>query len=173
MAAEPVSNFERLSRKFRPALVAFFSRRLSNHAEAEDFTQEVLVRLAQTNIDTLESTDAFVFKIATNLLRDGARRDLVRARYRMAVEKDEDRNIDVLDPHRIAAARQTVSILLNAVRELPEPTQQIFILYRIENIHKQTIATMLGYNVRTIEKHISRALIFLTRRMATGNNLHD
>lgn len=164
MAAEAADDLERLSRKFRPALVAFFSRRVSSHAEAEDMTQEVFIRLAQTETENLDSTEAFIFRIATNLLRDRSRRDRVRDVYRQSVEQ-EDTEVDPLDPHRVAAARETIGKLWAAIQALPEPTQQIFILYRVENMDKQTIADNFGYNVRTVEKHISRALVFLARRV--------
>jgi RNA polymerase sigma-70 factor (ECF subfamily) len=165
MAAEAASDLERLSRKFRPALVAFFSRRVSSHAEAEDMTQEVFIRLAQTDTENLDSTEAFIFRIATNLLRDRSRRDRVRDAYRQSVEQEDTGEVDPLDPHRIAAARETIGKLWAAIQALPEPTQQIFILYRVENMDKQTIADNFGYNVRTVEKHISRALVFLARRV--------
>jgi RNA polymerase sigma-70 factor (ECF subfamily) len=58
-----------------------------------------------------------------------------------------------------------IGTLWAAIQALPQPTQQIFILYRVENINKQTIADNFGYNVRTVEKHISRALVFLARRV--------
>jgi RNA polymerase sigma-70 factor (ECF subfamily) len=165
VAAEAVSDLERITRKFRPALIAFFSRRAASHAEAEDMTQEVFVRLAQSKIDAVDSTEAFIFRIATNLLRDSWRRDRVRMSYRMSVEREQGLSIDLLDPHRIAAARETIGILWAAIQAMPEPTQQIFILYRVENIHKQTIADNFGFNVRTVEKHITRALVFLARRV--------
>ncbi|WP_447752231.1 RNA polymerase sigma factor [Sphingopyxis fribergensis] len=165
MDAAIASDLEQLSRRFRPALVAFFSRRVPNLAEAEDMTQEVFVRLAQTRIDTLDSTEAFIFRIAANLLRDRSRRDRVRAAHRAAVEQEDGLAVDTVDPHHIVAARETLGSLWAAIQALPEPTQQIFILYRVENIHKQAIADNFGFNVRTVEKHITRALVFLARRV--------
>ena len=165
MVAEASSDLERLTRKFRPALMAFFSRRAASHAEAEDLTQEVFIRLAQSRVEAIESTDAFIFRIAGNLLRDRWRKDRVRSSYRVFAEQDCDAYVDRLDPHRIAAARETVEALWAAIQALPEPTQQIFILYRVENVHKQTIADSFGFHVRTVEKHITRALLFLARRV--------
>jgi RNA polymerase sigma-70 factor (ECF subfamily) len=41
---EPLQlDYEALNRRWRPALVAFFLRRVRSHAEAEDLTQEVFV----------------------------------------------------------------------------------------------------------------------------------
>ena len=71
-----------LSVRFRPALMAFFLRRIRNFSEAEDLTQEVLLRVAQKS-ETLDTgrPDAYVFQIAANLLRDRARRTNVRDAY--------------------------------------------------------------------------------------------
>ena len=165
MAVEDLSDLERINRQFRPALLAYFRRRVTSHAEAEDLTQEVFMRLARSEGRTAESIDAFIFRIATNLLRDRSRRDRVRSAYRRSIEQDDGRDIDLLDPHRIVAGRETLGTLWAAIQALPEPTQQIFILYRVENIDKQTIADNFGYAIRTVEKHISQAMIFLSRRV--------
>lgn len=165
VAAEAITDLERISRQFRPALVAFFGRRVASHAEAEDMTQEVFIRLARSQVEKVESTEAFVFRIATNLLRDRARRERVRSDYRTGAVQADGLGIDLLDPHRIAAARETLGTLWAAIQALPEPTQQIFILYRVENIDKQTIADNFDFNIRTVEKHITKAMVFLARRV--------
>ena len=165
MVAEAVSELDRLTRKFRPALMAFFMRRAANHAEAEDMTQEVFTRLAQSDLKAIESSEAFIFRVASNLLRDGWRRNRVRETYRTMAAQDRDAGIDRLDPHRIVASRETVEKLWAAIQTLPDPTQQIFILYRVENVHKQTIADNFGFHVRTVEKHIKQALVLLAKRV--------
>ena len=72
VAAE--GEFEQLNRRFRPALMAFFLRRIGNHAEAEDLTQEVFARLMAMGAENLHQADAYVFQMAANLLRDRGRR---------------------------------------------------------------------------------------------------
>ena len=111
MVAEVISDLERLNRKFRPALIAFFSRRTASHAEAEDLTQEVFARLAQSKAETVDSPDVFIFRIAMNLLRDHWRQNRVRNSYRTSAEENHGASIDILDPHRIVAARETIEIL--------------------------------------------------------------
>ena len=71
-----------LSQRFRPALMAFFLRRIRNHAEAEDLTQDVLARLA-SHASTIDPArpDAYVFQTAANLLRDRWRRAKIRAQH--------------------------------------------------------------------------------------------
>lgn len=128
-------------------------------------TQEVFIRLVNADVASVESTEAFIFRIATNLLRDHWRRDRVRASHRALVQRESGRDVDLLDPHRINVGRETLGALWAAIQALPAPTQQIFILYRVENIDKQTIADNFGYTVRTVEKHITQAMVFLSRRL--------
>ena len=70
-----------LCRRFRPALLAYFLRRLANPAEAEDLAHEVFLRLVGVPLEQLRSADAYIFHVAANLLRDRARRWKVRNDY--------------------------------------------------------------------------------------------
>src|SRR6185369_12165363 len=69
---------EQLSQRYWRPLLAFFSRRLSDQSEAEDLVQEVISRLlARSGRPSIRNPDAFVFQVATNLLRDHTRRKSV------------------------------------------------------------------------------------------------
>ena len=105
MQPEAEPELAEINRTFRPALMAFFLRRLRNHAEAEDLTQEVFMRLAAAKSDQVKSADAYVFRTAANLLRDRSRREKVRADYRAGVWASEGVGIDPFDPDRIAVGR--------------------------------------------------------------------
>ena len=61
--------------RFRLPLMGFFLRRTKNRAEAEDLTQEVFVRLISSPgpADGINCAEAFVFRVATNLLIDRSR----------------------------------------------------------------------------------------------------
>src|SRR3546814_8583965 len=59
-----------MSRQWRPVLLAYFLRRVNDHAEAEDLTQEMLVRLLGMDVEELEQPEAYIFRIASNLLAD-------------------------------------------------------------------------------------------------------
>src|SRR3546814_624208 len=60
--SQPSHAVGQLNRRFRPGLMAFFLRRVGNHAEAEDLTQEVFVRLADTDTAQMQSPDAYIFR---------------------------------------------------------------------------------------------------------------
>src|SRR3546814_12718639 len=65
---EASAQAEALNQRFRPALMSFFLRRIHNFAEAEDLTQDVIVRISEraATIDAARP-DAYVFQIAANL----------------------------------------------------------------------------------------------------------
>ena len=154
-----------MSKRFRPALMAFFLRRIRNHAEAEDLTQEVLIRVTQKGaaIDPTRP-DAYVFQIAANLLRDRGRRLKVRTAYQMGLGVAEGNRVEELDPSRVVQARQSLATVAAALRELPERTRTIFILFRLEGMKQREIADTLGVSVRTVEQHVIRASLFLRER---------
>jgi len=156
-----------MSERFRPALLAFFLRRIRNAAEAEDLTQEVLLRVAQKGaaIDA-SRPDAYVFQIAANLLRDVGRRQSVRNAYQASLNAETW--IEERDPDRVLQAKQSLTTVLEALRQLPERTRTIFVLFRLENMKQREIADMLGLSVRTVEQHVVRASVHLRERFEDG-----
>jgi len=130
-------------------------------------TQEVFVRLAQQGERSVRSADSYIFAIAANLLRDRARRDRVRATYREEKRLEDYVGVDPLDPHRIASGRERLGKLARSLETLPDKTRRIFILCRIENIDKATVAESFGLTIRMVEIHIRRALEHLYVEVGT------
>ena len=151
----------RLHRDYRPALIAFFLRRTHNHTEAEDLTQEVFIRIADNHQSTMRHASAYIFRVAANLLHDRGRREQVRADYVARLGSMDERGVDYLDPHRIAAGRETLALLASRLAELPDRTRQIFLLFRYEQIDQRTIAQSFGISISAVEKHIYRAMAAL------------
>jgi RNA polymerase sigma factor (sigma-70 family) len=118
MPSEAQRELAHLSRRFRPALMAFFLRRLRNHAEAEDLTQEVFVRLATMDRAVMQSAEAYIFRIANNMLSDRSRREKIRSDYRAALWADDTHGVDLLDPERVADAREDIAAVAKALKDL-------------------------------------------------------
>lgn len=123
------------------------------------------LRLASTPERNLRDTNAYVFQIAANLLRDRARRASVRTRYAVGVQQEGSMHVDPLDPHRVATGREGLVTLVRALDELPERTRKIFLLYRYEQIDRATIADSFGISVSAVEKHLSKAMTALTEKL--------
>jgi RNA polymerase sigma-70 factor (ECF subfamily) len=152
-------------RRLRRALIAFFARRVQTLSEAEDLTQDVFFRIVRDPKREAPMADAYVFRIAANLLRDKGRRERVRTSYRESRAIEDFLGIDPLDPHRVAEGRENLGLVARTIDQLPEKTRRIFTLYRIEHIDKRTIADSFGLSVRMVEIHVQRALEALASSM--------
>jgi RNA polymerase sigma factor (sigma-70 family) len=153
-----------LCRRFRPALIAYFLRRVSNPAEAEDLAHDVFLRLAGVPLEQLRSADAYIFEVAANLLRDRARRRKVRDHYaatQVAAADAVELETQVFDPERVETARRSLAALVARLMELPQRTREIFILYRIENVARRNIAQAYDLSISTVEKEVARATAYL------------
>ena len=153
-----------LCRRFRPALLAYFLRRVPNPAEAEDLAHDVFLRLAGVPLEQLRAADAYIFHVAANLLRDRARRWKVRNDYattQLAAVDAQELELHAFDPERMEVARRSLAALVARLMELPERTREIFILYRVENIARRNIAQAYGLSLSTVEKEVARATAYL------------
>lgn len=167
MGVPAEGHFVQLNRRFRPALMAFFLRRLANHAEAEDLTQEVFTRLMGMPPGQLQQADAYIFQIAANLLRDRGRREKVREAYRFGMQVSEGVGVEPLDPSRVLAGRQSLGQVAAALREVPERTRSIFLLYRVEQMKKRDIAETYGISTSAVDKHLMKAMAHLWKRLGS------
>lgn len=146
-----------LSARYRAPLMAFFNRRTGDYGEAEDLAQEVLVRVLQRNeLGGVESPDAYVFKIARNLLNDRARRADVRQKYQAELELREE-GAEGLSAERVLQGKEELARALSALAELKEKTRDIFILSRLEGMKYREIADLYGMSVSGVEKHLIQA----------------
>lgn len=161
-----------LSRRLRPALMAFFRRRLGgDQAHSEDLTQEVFVRLMDLPARTIDNPEAYVFQIAANLLTDEARRQRHRDNHSRALREDATLGLDPLSPERIAAAREQIGAVARLLDTLPERTRTIFILLRLEAMSRQTVADTFGISPSAVDKHLRKALMVVLG--AQGNSDDD
>ncbi|MFC4311955.1 RNA polymerase sigma factor [Steroidobacter flavus] len=155
---------------YRPALLAYFGRRVRSAAEAEDLTQDVFERMLRSlEQGPIRNAEALLFHIAVNLLRDRARKIHTRGVEEPLpsepVAAVADALTEGLSPERVVIGQRTLQEALLALDELSERTRAMFYLYRFENLKVREIAELYGISVSGVEKQISRALLHLTRRM--------
>lgn len=150
-----------LSLRYRKPLMAYFRRRTGDAVEAEDFAQEVILRVIQRDdLAEIEQPDAFIFATARNLMRDAARRAEVRQRNRIDIEILDERS-EGLSPERVIQSKQDLASALEALNELNEKTRDIFILHRLEGMKYREIADLYGISVSAVEKQLIKAVAHL------------
>ena len=152
-----------LSGRLRPALIAFFQRRLRDPSQAEDLTQDLFCRMAAGPPHVVDNPEAYIFRIAANLVNDHYRRETVRSRFHRHDDPVREAGIDRLDAARLLEARESVGRVAAVLNTLPERTRHIFILYRLEGMPRKGIAETFGISVSAVEKHIANAMRTLLR----------
>ncbi len=160
-----------LGTRFSGPLLSFFLRRLKDRAQAEDLTQEVLMRIISVcDADLIQNAESYVFTAAANLLRDHRRRVLrnptLSSRPIEEALADEVRNHLVEDrsPERVLIGETTLTQVLQALDELSELTRNVFVLFRLESMKQKEIAALYGIGQSTVEKHVMKAVLHLVAR---------
>lgn len=150
----------------------FVLNRTGSASLAEDVIQETWIRAAATELP--ENPRAYLYKMAGNLAIDHIRRNGVRAKYETGGSLNDPENHGHLQetissptpqPEDIAASREELKILCDAIDELPEKCREVFLLYRARGLAMREIAVQLELSPKTVENHIARALLHCRKRM--------
>ncbi len=163
----PARDVADLAVRYKPAILAFLTRRLNDRVEAEDLAQELFASLSRrSGTQDIQDEARYLFQAAANLLRDRVR--LARRRPRIDSEGLADpaeRLVDELSPERIAMGRESYAVFLEIMQALPERPRTVFLLNRFEEMTGREIAISLGVSQRLVEKDISRVLTLLRERL--------
>lgn len=152
--------------RFRPLLVRFFRRRLRDPAEAEDLTQEVIIKLLRQPKDTeVRHAEAYLFQVAANVLRDHYRRDAARHRDQHDSIDDSTPTGEAPSEERRYGDREMLRRLVEALNELTPKCRTVFLLHRYDGLGYTEIARRLGVTQSAIEKHMMQAIRHLHLRL--------
>lgn len=151
---------ELLFGKYRSALAHYLVKLLRNEADAAELLQETYLRLMeQDSLDHLEANArAYLFRVATNLVKDKARREKVRVRDQHEPMDDKELLSDQPCPSKLAEWDQTLANVKRAVLGLKPQCRQIFVMSRFKGMSYPEIAKVLGTTTRTVERNMSIAI---------------
>jgi RNA polymerase sigma factor (sigma-70 family) len=156
---------EVLFREYRVPLLRYLTGLLPSSEDAAELLQETYVRLLrQEGLDRIEANArAYVFQIATNLVRDYFRQ---RKAYRL------DQHTD-LEAHQLESELQvpessvrwddTLARFKSALLELRPGARDAFLLHRFRDMTYPEIARTLGLGTRTVERYMAEAVSHLKR----------
>ena len=144
---------ERLFRTYHDTLVRYLTRRLGDRDWAEEVAQETFVRALRQEMIVNER--AWVFAVAHNLVRDGARRDarnrrhleLLAAESQDAHEPEEDQTLE---------RAQEAAVARRALESLGERDRQALLL-KEEGLDYTEIADVLKIEKNSVGTTLSRA----------------
>jgi RNA polymerase sigma factor (sigma-70 family) len=146
-------------RSHHTSVLRYLRRRGATAEDALDMAQDAYLRLLKYEGATdIQSPPAMLFRIAGNVAADHVRAAALRHRGRCV-------DIDVVElaseqpsAERELSGEQSLAALRRAIAELPPKCREVFLLSRVNGLTYAAIAVRCGISVKTVEKHISRAL---------------
>lgn len=159
----------------RESIFRFLRRRLGDAGRAEELTQDVFIRMAGLMEQTfVNNPKAMLFTIASNLLTDAVRRDRLRRTFSEEERCDPDGSPWLQQPVETTLDDQRrLEWLFEAMAALPPRCREAFILRKVEGLSYGEIAVAMQVSVKTVEKHLVRALLECRAFVAAcENNIH-
>ena len=151
-------NWAQIVRRLRQAL----RRHGRTDQEAEDLIQDAFVRLeCYQREKPVEQPEAFLVRTVVNLSIDAFRHSRTHGDVETLTE--ETVVIDATPgPDEVVGARERLHRLSAGLEALSPLTREIFLAHRLEEVGQAEIARRHGISVSAVEKHIAKALLFLT-----------
>ena len=148
-----MTDVERLFRTYNAALVRYLTRRLGDRDWAEEVAQETFVRALRQG--SIQNERAWLFAVATNLVRDEARKD-IRRRKHLALLAEQERDTMVEPQETTLERAQEAAMARKAVDALAE-RDRLALLMREEGLDYNEIAEALELSPGSVGTTLSRA----------------
>ena len=158
--------FGDLVMRHKDSLVGYLTRLTADRSRAEDLAQEAFLRLYRAASSYREQghLTAYLFRIATNLLRSEERKS---RRWNLLTPRlVAEGPTGPASPHAEFVSRETSRHLERALAELPLKFRVPLVLYEIEGCSYRTIADVLSCNEGTVKSRIARARARLREKLA-------
>jgi RNA polymerase sigma-70 factor (ECF subfamily) len=139
-------------------LLGMLVRRTRNHADAQDLTSETFLQVVDSRMDpvVVQEPRAFLTTIA--------KRVLFHFRRRQALEQSYLAHLALL-PEALAPSAEDRALAIEAIAEidralngLPLAVRSAFLYSQLDGLSHEEIAAQLQVSVRTVSRHITRAL---------------
>lgn len=146
---------DRLFRDYHAPLVRYLTRRLGDRDWAEEVAQETFLRALRQ--DRLDNERAWLFTVATNLVRDAARQDARRRRHLELLRAEQDAEPRMVESPASAMERaEERAAARRALDQLAERDREA-LLMREEGLDYHEIAAALGLAVGSVGTTLARA----------------
>jgi RNA polymerase sigma-70 factor (ECF subfamily) len=152
--------FKIICRRHSDEIYRFARSMLGGAADAEDATQEVLLRLWNSMPDIpLLQARAWLYRTSRNYCLDQIRRRCCVATPVPAGAEALEEIVDegCGDPSRAADLDHLRSRMDAALQSLPELVRTVFILYEVNGLRYRQIAEQLEIPINSVKVHLLRA----------------
>ncbi len=149
--------------RYSARVKAFAMGFVHNGIDADDITHDVFFNLWQQreSINDIASLKAYLFRMTRNAIFSIYRhRHIADAYLAKMKENVQEASNETEDKIATADLLELVNLIIN---DMPEQRRRIFTMNRFDNKTYDEIATELGISRKTVEYHISQALIQLRK----------
>lgn len=149
---------EKLTTEYLKAIYGFALKRCANLQDAEDLTQEIVLKVFRSFLcrDDIEAPDKFIWTVAHNTLSNYYREKtkialgIPMGDFAELLSLDNDTADDLVE-------KETIDCLHKEIAYLSKLQRKIVIAYYFENKKQETIATELGIPLGTVKWHLFEA----------------
>lgn len=149
---------EKLTTEYLKAIYGFALKRCANLQDAEDLTQEIVLKVFRSFLcrDDIEAPDKFIWTVAHNTLSNYYRE---KTKIAMGIPMGDFAELLSLDNDTAddLVEKETIDRLHKEIAYLSKLQRKIVIAYYFENKKQETIATELGIPLGTVKWHLFEA----------------
>lgn len=168
-----VEVFEHVFKLYYSRLKLYGARLTGSESQAEDFVQEAFAGIWEKSylLSDHGNLKALLFKSVRNRCLNYLEHNKVVDKYLQANDpKDATQGLfmfSFLDEYEFEdLKKQMLDEVERVLDTLPENCKKAFVLSRFEQLKNKEVAEALNLNVKTIEKHISRASKLLQKELS-------
>jgi len=165
--AGDTDRFEKLVRRYQKPIINFIFRMVGNYEDAAELSQDVFIK-AYSSLASYDSSYRFstwLFRIATNRAIDFLRKKRVPVVSMEGPDEDTTPQYSDEGPSPLDQIEtDRVKILLSdAIQQLPPDYREVIVLYHVNEVSYEQIATITGLPLGTVKNRIFRARQMMRR----------
>lgn len=151
--------------RIRPMLQQFIRRRIRQPDMAEDFLNDIYLRLDRVDetLTVRAAATSYLYRMAVNVVTDYGR--IQQRRYEMLAEASHSPVEHERSAEAEVMARSEMAIVSTALAELPEKARDMLVYSRVHGMKHAEIAEKMGVTKSLVEKYIARALTHCRQRL--------
>jgi RNA polymerase sigma-70 factor (ECF subfamily) len=174
--AENRATFEYVFRKYFPR-IHLFAFRITNHYEdSQDIAQDVFLALFKSakRITSEGLLKSILFKMTRNACFNYIKHKKVEQKYIDFIQQEDPSfNLYMLSSLEEREAEELRNEIMNEVMSIVstmgESVRKVFVLSKVQRKKNQEIAEITGLHIKTVEKHLSRAMKRLKSELTFGS----
>ena len=173
-------DFQTIYKEFYPKIHRYLFNILNDKELAEDFTQDVFIRVNEGLIkfEGRSKLSTWIYKIATNLARDYYKSATYQKGTRQTFsesfieEHKKDKNVWTVDKSELSdqvlVKKEMNNCIKRYVQDISENYRTVFVLSEYEGLKNQEIGDILELSLDTVKIRLYRARTQLKKKMEEG-----